>query len=402
VLGLALAFALDPRRLRLSVAAALLAPASVLELELASRSHALTHRGATLAHAAQQGHRLLVVLVLAAAANAALAAALRATWAVSARARRAYAVALGAVAVALVAGAIVRVGNPVAFVSRATDAFRQTPSLSSNLNERLFTLSSDNRTYYWRVAWHEYRNNPLLGSGAGSYVRFWQRYRPVPYGVRNVHNQYLETLAELGPVGLVLLLVALGTPLVAAARVRREPLLAAVAGAYVAFLAVLALDWDWQLTGVGLAGIACGVALVVAARPARVREPGFAARGVVVAGAVALALFALVGQLGNNAASGSARAARKGEYRTAVRLARRARRWAPWSYEPWQLLGEAQLGLGDAKAARRSLREALERDRAEWRVWYDLALASRGAERKRALAQASRLDPFAVPRGSKE
>jgi Flp pilus assembly protein TadD len=121
-----------------------------------------------------------------------------------------------------------------------------------------------------------------------------------------------------------------------------------------------------------------------------------------VAAAVALALFALVGQLGNNAASGSARAAGKGDFRAAVRLARQARRWAPWSYEPWQLLGEAQLGLGDAKAARRSLREALERDRAEWRVWYDLALASRGAERKRALAQASRLDPFAVPRGSKE
>ena len=35
-------------------------------------------------------------------------------------------------------------------------------------------------------------------------------YRPQASKVRNVHNLYLETLAELGPVGLALLLVALG------------------------------------------------------------------------------------------------------------------------------------------------------------------------------------------------
>src|SRR5436305_1855043 len=66
--------------------------------------------------------------------------------------------------------------------------------------------------------------------------------------------------------GLVLLLIALLTPLVAAVRARHRPTTAIAAGAYVAFLVHAGVDWDWELTAVTLTGLLCGVALLIAAR----------------------------------------------------------------------------------------------------------------------------------------
>ena len=69
---------------------------------------------------------------------------------------------------------------------------------------------------------------PLLGEGAGSFSRTWLRERPVANEARDAHNLYLETLAELGPIGLVLLLLVLVTPsewcpASGATRARRSP-----------------------------------------------------------------------------------------------------------------------------------------------------------------------------------
>ena len=50
--------------------------------------------------------------------------------------------------------------------------------------------------------------------------------------------------------------------------------------------------------------------------------------------------------------------------------------------------------LDDDSAARRSLREALERNPESWSTWLDLAVVSEGAERERALAEAKQLNPL--------
>jgi Flp pilus assembly protein TadD len=68
--------------------------------------------------------------------------------------------------------------------------------------------------------------------------------------------------------------------------------------------------------------------------------------------------------------------------------------FAPWSAEPWRRLGEAQAVSGDLAAARASFRKAIAKDRRDWTLWFELAEASRGAERERALAGASRLNPL--------
>ena len=142
------------------------------------------------------------------------------------------------------------------------------------------------RPAYWHVAWHEYAAHPWLGSGAGTFGDYWQRHgnQASAGGALDAHNLYLETLAELGPIGLALLVALLGLPLVTALRVRWHPLASAATGAYVAFLAHAALDWDWEMPVVTLAGLVCGAALVVFNRQdARTRLLSARSRGAALA-----------------------------------------------------------------------------------------------------------------------
>jgi O-antigen ligase len=130
----------------------------------------------------------------------------------------------------------------------------------------LSTAPLGDRPAYWRVAASDVSEHPLLGSGAGSFDDYWLEHRPIPADVRDAHSLYLETVAELGIVGLALLLCALGTPLVAAVRARAQGVLASAAAGYAAFLVHAGLDWDWEMPVTVVAGLACGAAILVAPR----------------------------------------------------------------------------------------------------------------------------------------
>ena len=81
--------------------------------------------------------------------------------------------------------------------------------------------------------------------------------------MHDAHNLYLETLAELGAPGLILLLLVLGMPFAAVKRARAAtPLAAAACGAYVAFLLHAGIDWDWEMPAVTLSALFCGLALI--------------------------------------------------------------------------------------------------------------------------------------------
>ena len=125
------------------------------------------------------------------------------------------------------------------------------------------------RPGYWRAALNEYRAHPALGDGAGAFGRYWLQHPsadPGVQGTRDAHSLYIETLAELGPFGLALLLIALGAPLAALPRAR-SPAVPAAAGAYVAYLVHAAVDWDWEMPAVTLAALLCGAAVLAASRP---------------------------------------------------------------------------------------------------------------------------------------
>ena len=157
------------------------------------------------------------------------------------------------------------------------------------------------------------RDEPLLGTGAGSFEAHWFRERSVPFHARDAHNLYLETLAELGPVGLALLLATLALPLLALPGARRYAHAPAAAAAYAAFLVHAGVDWDWELPAVTVSVIFCAAVLLAVERP----EEGPLLTGRRRASALALlaplAVVALVGHVGNRAASASIAATEAGE-----------------------------------------------------------------------------------------
>jgi cytochrome c-type biogenesis protein CcmH/NrfG len=247
------------------------------------------------------------------------------------------------------------------------------------------------------VAWQQTRSHPLLGDGAGSFEQYWYRHRPLGGVVQDAHSLYLETLAEVGPVGLVLLALLLIVPLAAAVRARRHPLVPAAAAALTAFAVHAAADWDWELAGVTLTGILLGAACVLARRELEETEPpslGVGTRSVAVTTLAVLAAVALIGLLGNVAAGQSDRAAKNDDWQASERYARQAIRWMPWSSVGWRELGEAQLVQGDTHAARHSLRKAIEKDPRNWVLWLDLAAAEQGPARRTALRAVQRLNPL--------
>jgi O-antigen ligase len=256
------------------------------------------------------------------------------------------------------------------------------------------SVSGNGRGDYWHVAWNMVRDEPLLGTGAGSFEAHWLRERPVSFPARDAHNLYLEVLAELGPLGLGLLLATLALPLAALQRVRGLAFGPAAAGAFVAYLLHAAVDWDWEVPAVTLPALCCAVALLASIRPAVCPRLEGRPRAVALALAAPVLAIALIAHVGNSAAAASMAAIELGKPDRALAQAQRAIDWAPWSDEPWQLRGEAQLVLDNDSAARKSLGEALDHNPESWSTWLDLAVVTHGADREHALAEATRLNPL--------
>jgi len=399
--GIVAAVALDPRRLQLVLCLLVVGIPGLLAAWIGSQSEALTRQDSPLSAAADQGREVavaVVLLALAAGAGAVGLAAAERRVVPSRAVRLGFAAVLAVLVLGSVTGVVVRFGGPVQIVEKASDAFKATPAAPpTDLGERLFSFSGSYRVELWTEAWHQYQDHPLLGDGAGTYEQYWNLERPIPHKVRDAHNLYLETLGELGPVGLAFLLVALTAPVAAAVAARRHPLAAGAFGAYVAYLVHAGVDWDWELPALTVSAFACAAALLALCSS---RDVDFV-RSVparIVAGAVALALagVAFVGLVGASALSASedAAAASSPDWDDAEHEARKARRWAPWSSEPWQRLGDAQLERGDLAGARTSFRKAIAKERSDWLLWFRLAEASSGADRRKALAEAERLNPL--------
>jgi O-antigen ligase len=392
--GVLAAVALAPARAGFVGWLLLLAVPGVAVVALSLRADALLTRNATEAAAVAEGHRLALaigVLALVAAALAALGPRLVPRRRVTAPVGR-VALALGLLAALLLVTATIRVGGPSEVAARAGDAFRNPPR-GTEPSQRFFSLSGGRRDRYWSVAWEDFETSPLVGSGSGTFGRYWLEHRPVGKFVRDAHSLYLETLAELGLIGLVLLALALAMPVAAAVSARGELLVPGALGAYAVYVVHAGTDWLWEMPVATMAALVCGAGLLLAARPAASKPAPKSLRAGAVGLALALGTLSFIGLIGNSAAASSEQALFADDLGRAETHARRATTWTPWAADPWLFLARSQLGRSDRNGARESLDRALELDPGNWLLWYERGLASTATERRRFFAQASRLNP---------
>lgn len=220
-------------------------------------------------HRSREGALVLLVLLLAMGAAAALTA-----WAVRVEAQgrtRLGALGLprwsGAAALALVVTLVVL---PVVAAGRGGGAGPDFGAAGSR-----FGSVGSNRYAYWEVALRSWADHPLEGVGTGGFGVEWLRERPFAEGARDAHSLPLETLAELGLVG-ALLLAGLGTGAVLCARrvQAADPALAAgPAAALTAWAVHAALDWDWEMPALSLVALGLAGALVARSDPAATAPP---------------------------------------------------------------------------------------------------------------------------------
>ena len=200
------------------------------------------------------------------------------------------AVVAGSAALALVRGPVARTAL-LAVVGLLAAAFAfAVVVVTGDLRD----IVSQNRLRYWEIAWSDFRDNPVLGSGSGSFGSYLLAHDPTAPFSRTAHSLYLQSLAELGPLGLALVVAGVAVPIVAlAGGRRRDPLVATAAAGYTAFVIHAGIDWDWEIPAVTLAGFFCGTALLFATRDG-VRPLGTRTRVILALAAIALAVFALV------------------------------------------------------------------------------------------------------------
>ena len=345
------------QRGRMAATIAALTPAVALTVTLMRREPALIGP-APLTLVQSDGRRAAVELVVVALAAPLTVPAV--DLAVSrirlgAQSRRALAATLAVVLIVIPFAVVVHEGGPSRVVHRATSAFSAAPPVDSNdLNRRLFNTSGSFRSAYWRVAASMVQREPLLGEGAGSFERWWTQDRPNESGARNAHNLYLETLAELGPLGLLLLLGVLTLPFLTLLQ-GRPPYAVGAAAGMVVFVVHAGVDWDWQIPELTLPALALGAVLLIGARRSEASPLAARRRRLLVALLLPLLGVALVAHIGNGASVASQQALDDGELHRALEQADRAERWAPWDALPLELRGEAETEAGDVAGARRSL-----------------------------------------------
>jgi hypothetical protein len=319
----------------------------------------------------------------------------------------------GAVAVGLLVAALA-IGVAAARPDDRFEDFKKAPPRSfgaASVQQHLFAGTGNGRWQFWQAAVDEFESRPAVGRGAGSYEAWWAQHGTLVSFIRDAHSLYLETLGELGIVGLALLVSFLvAIVVVGAGRLRgRTPgersAVAALLALFLAFLFEAGVDWMWELTAVGLVAFAAAGLLVgPATQPAAVPEPARSGRRrsalrALRVGAIALAMGLIVAEaiplLTAMEIRRSRDAAAAGRLPAALDDAEAARALQPWAASPRLQVALVLEQGGRADAAVDAVRGAVARDDSDWRLWLvaarleakagDIAAARRSLARARAL-----------------
>ena len=347
-----------------------------------------------------------MALALGAAAAVALARVLerRVDGLTAARMPRRRALAAAAAAAALVAalglGALAASPRGIeGTVSHTVQSFKTVKYERQNDPGRILQTNSGNRWVWWNEAAGAWSDRPLAGWGAGSFPLLHHRYRHDALEVLQPHSVPLQFLAEVGLMGALLALGALGLltaagwqRVAAGVRARRAGLpagrkqryAAALLAAVAAWLVHMWFDWDWDIPGVALPLMA--FLGLLAARPLGMPSlslsparagPVFARRlAALVLGAAlacAVAVSAALPSLALDHTQAATAAVARDDFARAIRQADIARRLDPVAVDAILLEVRAAGFLGKFQLASHLLTEAVERQPDNPDVWLGVA-----------------------------
>lgn len=362
-------------------------------IALAAQRDDLRH-GLTTSTAHHQGNELLLiglivcacVALIHAGVSAMLISGRRPRWTVPNRTQSL--VALGALALVVVVGAVA-VHAPHR-ASNALDEFKGGSNAGTG-TARLNSFAGESRYALWKSAIAENGTAPLIGTGSGTFEFWWDRDAAGTEAVHDAHSFYLQTLGELGIVGLAILLgfvaaiLGFGTrEVVRSAAGQRSQLAAALAGCAAFFLSA-AVDWTWQVPVIPVAALLLGSTLVMARRPSAGGEAFYrrlSPRILLALGGL-VAIVAIAVPLASTSLVRSSEAeVRSEDLNSALADARSAQNVQPDAATP-RLQQALVLELqGNLPAAAEAAGGATERESTNWRTW--LVLSRIEAERGNA------------------
>ena len=212
--------------------------------------------------------------------------------------------------------------------------------------------------------------------------------------VRHSHSQWLNVLSELGLVGFVLFVVAIGGLVVAAlGRLRQDrtdperSLLAACQAAVVVFVVHMSIDWDWDMAAITVAfllltGVTAAYARDRAAATRRGIGPPLLIdlhrrrlpRLLASAALVLLALSWTLPYLSQRATQSAVDEASRGHVGQAAAAARRAHGLDPVAVDPLLALAAAQSQGGNVKGAAATLADAVRLQPDNYLPYYQMGL----------------------------
>lgn len=289
---------------------------------------------------------------------------------------------------------VVIAGLTSGFFSDRWDDFKEPAGSQSNVS-RLASISSGERYLYWDAALEAAKSEKLTGIGPGTY-EFWWAQEGEGQFARDAHNLYLESLAEMGPLGMLLVMllifgpIAYGIGLSFTRRTLEERAAIAAATAGMAGFALGAgIDWSWEQTVLPVAffALAAGVLALSAGRsgsglsPSEVPDgspPAGAplapwARALAAVGAMLAIVVLFIPMAGTSAFESSQEKYREGDVEGALAEAETSSSLQPWAASP--RIQEAQLLalLGREQEAVATARDAVDKEDGNWRNWLVLS-----------------------------
>jgi hypothetical protein len=446
--GLVLWFCAVPLRLRGAAVLILGCAAAAGVAAWDFSMHALSSDNVALAERTAAGHRfgailLAMVVALALAGIAVGFVTGRRAPALISR-RRAGVLLLGLAAAALIAfaGALAHSHRGFAgSISHAVDALTNPNAKTPPNTPGRLTAVASVRARYWKEGFEVWEAHPALGAGAMGYQTARLRYRKAPLVVAHAHGFVVQTLADLGLVGMALALALLAAWMAAAGRAthpfnrswapwrswralaRRSGPGASVPGPgwravrepytaeRIALLSMLCLvvvfgvhslvDWTWYIPGDACVALICAgwlagrgpLAARTGARPARPRPlprslaelgRGRALLAAVVLAAALLAAWSQWQPQRSEAARQQALAQLARDPSRALASAKLAVSRDPLSAIALETLAEVQRVSGQPASASATLAQAVREQPSNPRTWlalgrYDLATNPRAA-----------------------